>query len=34
MWAQSSTGNPVDLAGIGEQDPDSYARAFAALQAC
>ena len=33
LWAQSSAANPVDLAGIGEQDPDSYARAFAALQA-
>jgi acyl-CoA synthetase (NDP forming) len=33
LWAQSSVANPVDLAGIGEQDPDSYARAFRALHA-
>lgn len=33
LWSQSSVGNPVDLAGAGEMDPDSYARAFAVLQA-
>ncbi|HSV39378.1 MAG TPA: acetate--CoA ligase family protein [Nocardioidaceae bacterium] len=33
LWAQSSTANPVDLAGAGEMDPESYARAFAVLQA-
>ncbi len=32
LWSQSSVTNPVDLAGAGEQDPQSYARAFAALQ--
>ncbi len=32
LWAQSSVANPVDLAGAGEMDPHSYARAFAALQ--
>ncbi|QIG41923.1 acetate--CoA ligase family protein [Nocardioides anomalus] len=32
VWAQSSVANPVDLAGYGEVDPDSYARTFAALQ--
>ena len=32
LWAQSSVTNPVDLAGAGEMDPQSYARAFAALQ--
>ncbi|WP_030199817.1 acetate--CoA ligase family protein [Streptomyces sp. NRRL S-87] len=31
LWAQSSVANPVDLAGMGEQDPDSYARTVAAL---
>ncbi|WP_407840866.1 acetate--CoA ligase family protein [Streptomyces sp. DSM 116496] len=25
LWAQSATGNPVDLAGMGEQEPLSYA---------
>ncbi len=34
LWSQSHVGNPVDLAGAGEMDPDSYARAFAVLQAC
>lgn len=34
LWGQSNVTNPVDLAGAGEQDPDSYARAFAVLQAC
>lgn len=34
LWAQSNVTNPVDLAGAGEQDPDSYARAFAVLQSC
>jgi acetate---CoA ligase (ADP-forming) len=34
LWAQSHVTNPVDLAGAGEQDPDSYARAFAVLQSC
>ena len=34
LWSQSSVGNPVDLAGAGEMDPDSYARAYAVLQAC
>jgi acyl-CoA synthetase (NDP forming) len=33
LWSQSSVGNPVDLAGAGEMDADSYARAFAVLQA-
>jgi acyl-CoA synthetase (NDP forming) len=33
LWAQSTVTNPVDLAGAGEMDPQSYARAFAALQA-
>jgi acyl-CoA synthetase (NDP forming) len=32
LWSQSSVTNPVDLAGAGEMDPQSYARAFAALQ--
>ena len=32
LWSQSSVGNPVDLAGAGEMDPHSYARAFAVLQ--
>jgi acyl-CoA synthetase (NDP forming) len=34
LWSQSHVGNPVDLAGAGEMDPDSYARAYAVLQAC
>ena len=34
LWSQSHVGNPVDLAGAGEMDPDSYARAFAVLQDC
>lgn len=34
LWAQSQVGNPVDLAGAGEMDPDSYARAYAVLQDC
>jgi acetate---CoA ligase (ADP-forming) len=34
LWSQSRVANPVDLAGAGEMDPDSYARAFAVLQAC
>ncbi len=34
LWSQSFVGNPVDLAGAGEMDPDSYARAFAVLQDC
>ena len=34
LWSQSYVGNPVDLAGAGEMDPDSYARAYAVLQAC
>jgi acyl-CoA synthetase (NDP forming) len=33
LWAQSTTSNPVDLAGVGEQDPSSYARGLAALLA-
>jgi acyl-CoA synthetase (NDP forming) len=33
LGPQSVVGNPVDLAGAGEADPLSYARAFAALQA-
>ena len=33
LWSQSSVANPVDLAGAGEMDPLSYARAFAVLQA-
>ena len=32
LWRQSSVANPVDLAGAGERDPHSYARAFAALE--
>ena len=31
MWAQSTVTNPVDLAGMGERDPDSYARGVATL---
>ena len=34
LWSQSQVGNPVDLAGAGELDPDSYARAYAVLQDC
>ena len=34
LWSQSHVGNPVDLAGAGEIDPDSYARAYAVLQEC
>jgi acetate---CoA ligase (ADP-forming) len=34
LWSQSDVGNPVDLAGAGEMDPDSYARAYAVLQDC
>jgi acetate---CoA ligase (ADP-forming) len=34
LWSQSNVGNPVDLAGAGEMDPDSYARAYAVLQDC
>ena len=34
LWSQSQVTNPVDLAGAGEMDPDSYARAYAVLQAC
>ena len=33
LWSQSQVANPVDLAGAGEMDPDSYARAYAVLQA-
>jgi acyl-CoA synthetase (NDP forming) len=33
LWAQSSVTNPVDLAGMGEQDPMSYAYALGALLA-
>ncbi len=33
LWEQSSASNPVDLAGIGEQDPSSYARGLATLLA-
>ena len=31
LWEQSATGNPVDLAGMGEQQPDSYATTTAVL---
>jgi len=34
LWSQSQVTNPVDLAGAGEMDPDSYARAYAVLQTC
>lgn len=34
LWSQSTVANPVDLAGAGEMDPDSYARAYAVLQDC
>jgi acyl-CoA synthetase (NDP forming) len=33
MWSQSTVSNPVDLAGMGERDPDSYARGVATLLA-
>ncbi|PBC65610.1 CoA-binding protein [Streptomyces sp. Tue6028] len=33
LWEQSAVANPVDLAGMGEQDPASYARTVAALLA-
>jgi acyl-CoA synthetase (NDP forming) len=33
LWEQSAVGNPVDLAGMGEQDPGSYAATVAALLA-
>ncbi|WP_336111496.1 acetate--CoA ligase family protein [Streptomyces sp. PTD9-10] len=33
LWAQSAVANPVDLAGMGEQDPGSYAETVAALLA-
>ncbi|QGV77085.1 acetate--CoA ligase family protein [Streptomyces ficellus] len=33
LWEQSAVGNPVDLAGMGEQDPRSYAAAVGALLA-
>ncbi len=33
LWSQSAVGNPVDLAGAGEQDPASYPAALAALLA-
>ncbi|GGQ75378.1 acetate--CoA ligase family protein [Couchioplanes azureus] len=31
LWGPSAVGNPVDLAGMGEQDPRSYARTVATL---
>ncbi|MEV6598765.1 acetate--CoA ligase family protein [Actinoplanes sp. NPDC051346] len=31
LWGPSAVGNPVDLAGMGEQDPQSYARTVATL---
>ncbi|MFE7773785.1 acetate--CoA ligase family protein [Streptomyces sp. NPDC057445] len=31
LWEQSAVGNPVDLAGMGEQDPGSYASAVGGL---
>ncbi|RAG80831.1 CoA-binding protein, partial [Streptacidiphilus pinicola] len=31
LWEQSAVGNPVDLAGMGEQDPASYADTVQAL---
>ncbi|MEV6399091.1 acetate--CoA ligase family protein [Streptomyces sp. NPDC051907] len=31
LWEQSAVGNPVDLAGMGEQDPRSYAATVAGL---
>ncbi|OIK06370.1 acetate--CoA ligase family protein [Streptomyces monashensis] len=33
LWEQSAVANPVDLAGMGEQNPGSYADAVAALLA-
>ncbi|MEU6065487.1 acetate--CoA ligase family protein [Streptomyces sp. NPDC047082] len=33
LWEQSSVANPVDLAGMGEQDPGSYAQTVGALLA-
>lgn len=33
LWSQSSVTNPVDLAGMGEQEPMSYANALGALLA-
>ena len=33
LWAHSKVSNPVDLAGVGEQDPFSYGRAFGVLLA-
>ncbi|MFD5427527.1 acetate--CoA ligase family protein [Streptomyces sp. NPDC127084] len=33
LWEQSAVGNPVDLAGMGEQDPRSYAEAVGSLLA-
>ncbi|MFF8012480.1 acetate--CoA ligase family protein [Streptomyces sp. NPDC007929] len=33
LWEQSAVANPVDLAGMGEQDPGSYAGTVAALLA-
>ncbi|WP_405562909.1 acetate--CoA ligase family protein [Streptomyces sp. NBC_01180] len=33
LWEQSAVANPVDLAGMGEQDPGSYARTVSALLA-
>ncbi|AOR36572.1 CoA-binding protein [Streptomyces fodineus] len=33
LWEQSAVTNPVDLAGMGEQDPGSYAETVAALLA-
>ncbi|MFB7657216.1 MULTISPECIES: acetate--CoA ligase family protein [unclassified Streptomyces] len=33
LWEQSSVGNPVDLAGMGEQNPRSYADTVAGLLA-
>ena len=33
LWEQSAVGNPVDLAGMGEQDPTSYAATVGALLA-
>ena len=31
LWEQSATGNPIDLAGMGEQEPASYATTASAL---
>lgn len=33
LWSQSALGNPVDLAGMGEQDPMAYANAIGTLLA-